>query len=130
MTLSIDVKKRSDGSQVVTLGGKLDAQSFIELEGRLEPIFKNPPSVMIFDLAGLSFISSMGIRVILRARKAVEGAGGKVVMAEVQPQVQKIFDIVAVLPKQSIFSSIAEADRYFSVMQEQEIERLNTKPTK
>jgi len=103
MILSIDIQKRRNGSQEVSLIGKLAEQSYLQLEEALVPILKVPPKHLCFNLSGLDFISSMGIRVILKTRKVVEIAGGHMVMTNLQPQIKKVFDIVAVSPKTRYF---------------------------
>jgi anti-anti-sigma factor len=65
----------------------------------------------------LEYISSAGIRCILRARKVIEGRGGQVVMANAQPAVLKVFEIVKALPASQVFASQAELDAYLDMMQ-------------
>jgi len=38
------------------------------------------------------------IRVIMVARKAVTSRGGKVILVNIQPQIEKVFEIVRALP--------------------------------
>ena len=71
----------------------------------------------MLDLAELQYISSAGIRSIFRARKALSARGGKVVVVNPQPQIQKVFDVVKAVPMNEIFSSLAEADAYLDLMQ-------------
>jgi hypothetical protein len=47
----------------------------------------------------------------LRAQKGV------IQTVNVQPQIQKVFDIAAALPAEAIFKSVAEADAYLDMMQ-------------
>ena len=111
------------GAWVVDIDGRLDNQTWSQCEQKLAPLFEAKPASVTLDLAGLEYISSMGIRTIMKVRKAVEGAGGKVVLAEMQPQIAKVFEITAALPKERIFASIEEADRYFTTIQERELHK-------
>ena len=45
------------------------------------------------------------------------GAVGALLLVNVQPGVQKVFDIVKALPAQSVFKSVAELDQYLDYMQ-------------
>ena len=74
---------------------------------------------LVLDLADLEYISSAGIRSIFRARKALSARGGKVVVVNPQPQIQKVFDVVKAVPMSEIFTSIEEADAYLDEMQRQ-----------
>ena len=113
------VSKKS-GGYLVDIDGRLDSETWAECEEQLKPVLDARPRVVTFDLADLDFISSMGIRTILKVRKAVEAHGGKVLLADMQPQIAKVFEITAALPKERIFASVEEADRYFTKIQERE----------
>jgi anti-anti-sigma regulatory factor len=47
----------------------------------------------------------------------MEARNGSLLLVNVQPQVQKVFDIVKALPSQSVFKSVAELDEYLDYMQ-------------
>ena len=123
MALNIQIDARDDGMTVVTLDGRLDTDTYLELENRITPIFATPPKVVVFDMTNLAYISSMGLRTIFKARKAIEAKKGKLVMTNLQPQIAKVIEIANALPKSSVFSSVEEADRYFATMQRAEIEK-------
>ena len=80
------------------------------------------PNTIIFDLKKLDYISSMGIRVIVKVRKSLKKDGGKIVLLNLQPQIRKVFDIIKVLPSEQIFESIEEIDRYLDFMQKKALE--------
>jgi anti-anti-sigma factor len=82
----------------------------------------------MFDMTKLNYISSMGLQVLFKARKAIEAHKGSVIMANLQPQITKVFEIVKALPPETIFQSIEEADDYFDLMQRREIEKKNDSP--
>ena len=63
-----------------------------------------------FRLDGLEYLSSAGIRCVIRARKVLEGRGGRVVLVNPQPAVLKVLQIVAAIPADQIFSSQAALD--------------------
>lgn len=66
---------RADKTLTVSLTGRLDTLSAPELDSFLE---KNCPAVdaLILDLKDLDYISSTGLRVILKAQKALHDRGG------------------------------------------------------
>jgi anti-anti-sigma factor len=71
----------------------------------------------VFQLDRLEYISSAGIRCIMRARKALEARGGRVAIVNAQPAVLKVFEIVKALPSDQVFASQAELDAYLDAMQ-------------
>jgi anti-anti-sigma factor len=116
MELQIHIDPPSNGSQRVALGGRLDTDSYAEFDRQLEPLLPGMQSLLL-DLSELVYISSAGIRSIFRARKALAGHSGKVLVLNPQPQIQKVFDVVKAVPLNEIFSSAAEADAYLDAMQ-------------
>ncbi|MFC3814486.1 STAS domain-containing protein [Lysobacter sp. GCM10012299] len=117
MELQIHIDPPSNGSQRVALGGRLDTHSYAELDRQLEPLLGADTQSLLLDLSQLEYISSAGIRSIFRARKALAGHSGKVLVLNPQPQIQKVFDVVKAVPLNEIFSSAAEADAYLDAMQ-------------
>lgn len=123
MSLRIDVEKRKEGYFIVSLDGKLDTITSVAFEEKIDPILNSSTEVLVLDMEKLNYISSMGLRSIFKARKALKPHEGKLVATNLQPQVAKVFEIVIALPKACIFESIEEADEYFDLMQRQELEK-------
>ena len=117
MSLDIEILPPAHGSQRVVLSGRLDTHTYEDLDERLEPLLGPDLHSLVLDLAGLEYISSAGIRSIFKARKALAGHGGKVLVVNPQAQIQKVFDVVKAVPMNEIFSSTAEADAYLDAMQ-------------
>lgn len=117
MSLDIHVAPPAGSQQHVALHGRLDTHSFARLDEALAPILASPPRALVLDLGGLAYISSAGIRSIFKARKALTAHGGKLLVVNPQPQIQKVFDLVKAVPLGDIFASTAEADAYLDAMQ-------------
>ncbi|QSX78950.1 STAS domain-containing protein [Agrilutibacter solisilvae] len=117
MDLQIRIGPVVQGSQRVSLSGRLDTNSYDSLDAQLAPVLAGDIESLVLDLAGLSYISSAGIRSILKARKAMAGRQGKVLVVNPQPQIQKVFDVVKAVPMGDIFASVEEADAYLDAMQ-------------
>ena len=108
----------------ITLSGRLDSSTAPELDEALNGILANTKIVRLtFDLAQLVYLSSAGIRCFIRARKAIEPLGGKVVIVNPQPAVRKVLDIVKAIPPGGVFESVAELDAYLDDMQRKVRER-------
>jgi anti-anti-sigma factor len=118
--------KRQEGSYLVTVEGRLDSGTYLEFEEKIGPVLSSSPKLLIFDLEKLDYISSLGIRSIVNARKAVESRDGHAVLIKLQPQIRKVFEILSALSPEAVFSSVEEADRYFDMVQKQELEKQNT----
>jgi anti-anti-sigma factor len=121
MSLQISIRQEREVNYIVTLNGRLDTQTHLLCEQQIEPLI-NRPIALILDLKALDYISSMGLRVILKARKALEAHKGRLLLVNLQPQIKRVIEIANALPKQNIFASVAEADAYFDVMQRKALE--------
>jgi sigma-B regulation protein RsbU (phosphoserine phosphatase) len=118
MELRIEVSDSGPTQRTVALRGRLDSLTAPKLETELTPVLETPAvTSLIFQLDGLEYISSAGIRCIIRARRAIEGRGGRVVIVNPQPTVLKVFEIVKALPADQVFASQAEFDAYLEAMQ-------------
>jgi anti-anti-sigma factor len=102
----------------IALVGRLDSTTAPELDAALDRVLgKSGNNRLAFDLSQLEYISSAGVRCIIRARKAIEPGGGKVAVLNPQPPVRKVLDIVKAIPHSSIFKDVAELDEYLDAMQ-------------
>ena len=48
---------------------------------------------LVMDFAGVDYISSVGLRVMMIATRSLRGRGGRIAVAALQPAVQEIFSI-------------------------------------
>ena len=118
MAISVRIHPlRENGNQRVEVGGRLDTHTYSELDDRLTLVLAAKVQSLVLDLAQLDYISSAGVRSIFRARKLLAVRGGTLVIANAQPQVQKVFDIVKAVPLSEIFRSVEEADAYLDRVQ-------------
>lgn len=122
MSLKVQIQPAVGASQRVSIAGRLDTHTYQELDRQLAPVLASSVTSLVLDLAGLEYISSAGVRSVFKARKALAARGGKVLVANPQPQIQKVFDVVKAVPMNEIFSSVAEADAYLDAMQRKVLE--------
>ena len=118
MSLNVTMHAPTGPSQRIEIGGRLDTHTYQELDQKLGPVLASNVQSLVLDLAGLEYISSAGVRSVFKARKALSARGGKVLVVNPQPQIQKVFDVVKAVPLNEIFSSMAEADAYLDAMQQ------------
>jgi anti-anti-sigma factor len=108
-----------DGVYVLAPSGRLDTATYPVLEERVDVVLQEQPHTLVFDMEKLDYISSMGVRVIAKAQKTMKSYNGKVVLLNLQPQIQKVFDIIKALPSKQVFSDMQELDDYLDRMQRQ-----------
>ena len=119
MSLEVDIYPPVNGNQYVLLSGRLDSASYEQLDDALEPLLHaaKPAMVLVMDLAHLDYISSAGVRSILKARKALAPHEGRLLVVHPQEQIRKVIEIVQAVPMDEIFESTADADAYLDALQ-------------
>src|SRR5262245_23593143 len=118
MALDIQIVDEGEGRRRASLVGRLDTITAPDLDARLASLLSDPEvATFALDLAGLDYISSAGVRSVVKARRALESRGAALALVNLQPPVQKVFDIVKALPSSQIFGTVAEMDAYLEAMQ-------------
>ena len=117
MSLTTSVVEKMPGYFEIALTGRLDTETHTQLEKIANDLMGLQAKGVRLDMAKLSYISSMGLRVVLQLAKALKAKKGAFQLTNLQPQIKKVFDIAATLPQGSIFASVKEADDYFDAMQ-------------
>jgi anti-anti-sigma factor len=107
---------RPDLIEVVLAGG-LNTETASKLETILEDVFSKPVRAVRFEMSRLSYISSIGIKLLFHAFKTLRDQNTLFLMVNLQPQIMKVLDIAKALPAENIFASVQEADEYFDAMQ-------------
>ena len=111
--------EKSPGIFILFCEGSLDSNSHFILEEKVDHLLQKQPSVIVFDMQKLEYISSMGIRVLIKTTKAMKKIDGQVRYVNLKPEIKKVFDIVNVMPDQTIFTSVEELDSYLIAIQDQ-----------
>lgn len=117
MALSIHVEEGRSFTKTLRLEGRLDNESAAELDRRVDAVLASALKVLVFDLAGLEYTTSAGLRTFLRAQKSLRQRAGKVLFVNLQAPVQKVFDIAKAADLDSVFRNVQELDAYLDAMQ-------------
>jgi anti-anti-sigma factor len=117
MPLKVKSTPRGQGVIVVSPIGSIDANTFSIFDSKMDDVLMQKPDVIIFDMEFADYISSSGIRVLLKTKKVLKQTAGRMVFVKLQPQIQKVFDILKAIPTLKVFTSIEELDKYLDTMQ-------------
>lgn len=79
----------SDGKAMVTVNGRLNMSNAMAFEQEVLPVAQQCTDITL-DFAGVEFISSAGIRVLLTLYRAVSPKGGAVTIVNPCEQVRDI----------------------------------------
>jgi anti-anti-sigma factor len=124
MSLTVKIENRMPGCYVVKFIGRLDGTTYAECDEKISPLLVPETKTLMFDMTNLDYISSMGLRTIIKARQFIEGNGGSVSMMKMQSQIEKVFKVANLLNGIMLFASTKEADDYFDEMQKKILDSL------
>jgi anti-anti-sigma factor len=122
MSLTIQMETKRPGFWFVSLNGRIDQTTAEECDEKISSILLPETRAIVFDMTGLNYISSMGLRIVLKTRRFMSGQGGAVYMMNVQPQIEKVFEIANLLQGMRLFADTKEADEYFDAIQKSVLE--------
>lgn len=88
------ITKTLDGNNItLSIVGRLDTITSVELSNELDKIFAEGAFNFILDLKGLDYISSAGLRVLLVTQKQVTSKGTKLELTGVNETVKSVLDM-------------------------------------
>ena len=90
------IEKNIENEKVtLTVSGRLDTTTAQELETALDEVLGQAKD-LVFDLTNLAYISSAGLRVILKAQK-IMNTKGSMKLTGVNDSIMEVFDITGFL---------------------------------
>ena len=117
MALDVKIEKKQEGAFVVSLIGSLDSDTYIDCEEKLKPVLESETKAVVFNMEGLTYISSAGLGVVFKTKQTLEKKDATLAIANLQPNVKKVFEAVKVL-SEALFATLdgsdEQLDRYIN----------------
>lgn len=106
--VKVDISDLENGITKVVLEGRLDVKGALSVDGTFNTLAQEKNKILI-DMAGVSFLASLGIRTLITACKAVAEKGGDMVLLNPQDNVEKVLTSSGVNTVIPIAHSLDEA---------------------
>jgi len=90
--MTVDIKEMDDKT-VVTVAGELDTLASEDFQKALAPLMGKEGLKVEMDMAGVSYVSSRALRVILALAQSIMSTGGRLTVVNTTPLVRQVFDI-------------------------------------
>jgi len=87
--MNLEIADLENGITKITLSGRLDVEGALKIDGEFNAIAERRKKVLV-DLSDVTFIASLGIRTLITGAKATANNGGKMVLLDPQPNVEKV----------------------------------------
>jgi anti-anti-sigma factor len=118
MELSTSQREEPEKSLLrVSMIGGLNTDTAPDFEATLDEAISGDWRLVLLDMRALDYVSSAGLRVIFKAAKKLQSEGRSLAVANRQPQIEKVFEILQALPDMAVFANDAELDAYLDAMQ-------------
>jgi anti-anti-sigma factor len=98
-------QEQHQGVIVVAPRGRIDSTTSAALESHLSQVTKGGAPRLVLDFAGVDYISSAGLRVLLTLAKRVRDARGALALCALGDGVRQVFELAGFLPLFSIEGS-------------------------
>jgi anti-anti-sigma factor len=82
-----------NGEKIVAIKGRVDTITASDLETAVSEIWSIPSTTLVFDCSEMDYISSSGLRVVIKAHKQVTAVGGKFIMRNLNREVRTVIDL-------------------------------------
>ncbi len=86
-------QKNNNGIEIFSVKGSLDSNTSTEFETLIYAALENGQKKLILNLENLDYISSAGIRVMLKTTKDLKRMEGNIVLCSLQDYVKEVFEI-------------------------------------
>ncbi len=87
------IQDKENGVAIFKLNGRLDSNTSQGFEKKIFQAITDGSKHMVIDFKDLDYISSAGLRVILKATKALKREDGRIMLCSMQDYVKEVFEI-------------------------------------
>ena len=94
---------------IVPLQGQINSANAAAIEAQVLALVDGGTKNLILDFAGLDYISSAGLRMVLVVAKRLKQESGLLVLCGMQPHVREVFDISGFLAILNVEPTRSEA---------------------
>ena len=107
------VGNKQSGIHVFTVSGRLDSNTAPDFETKLLGVIKDGDKNFVMDFEGVDYISSAGLRVLLKASKILKNSEGKIVLCGLKDYIKEVFEIAGFVTIFPIVSTVDAALNQF-----------------
>lgn len=79
--------------RVLAINGQIDSNTSADLEKKLTDLLNAGEKQIILDFKNVDYISSAGLRVIVKAIKEIKQAQGRMCLCSVKDYIMEVFDV-------------------------------------
>jgi anti-anti-sigma factor len=92
--IQLTVDKLDQTSCVVPMAGYIDTYNSTYCQKQIDVFIQQGLANIVFDLSGVTYISSTGVGVFTSTLKKVKDLAGDIILAAMRPRVEEVFDLL------------------------------------
>lgn len=112
--MKLETKELGGGVMQITLEGRLDVQGSLAIDSELAAMAETSKNLLV-DLSGVSFLASLGIRMLVSAAKRLSSNNGRIVLLSPQENVETVLKATRIDTIIPIKHSVADALAVFRI---------------
>ncbi len=102
-------EKLLSGVVILSLKGRLDSNTSEAFERKLLEAVRTAEGRLILDFAELDYISSAGLRVLLKAAKEIKRIDGEIKICAVKDYIREVFEMSGFISFLHIYPSLEDS---------------------
>jgi len=102
-------ERDQNGVTIFVLEGRVDSEGSVDLDLALRTAIAEGKYKMILDMAEVRYINSAGLRILADVLTQNKECGGDLRLVDLNPKVQRVFQIIGFDKFFSIYATIEEA---------------------
>jgi anti-sigma B factor antagonist len=106
-------RQNTPGATILSLLGRLDELATAEVEQAFTHVLNDESEGLIVDMAGVEYVSSSGLRVLLMLMKAMKKQQRVLKLCNLSPFVAEVFEVSNFAVLFDVHDSLASARREF-----------------
>ena len=107
------IEEMQNDINIYRLIGRLDSNTSQGFEQKLFQAISEGAKNMVVDFKDIDYISSAGLRVILKANKALQREDGRIMLCSMQDYVRQLFEITGIDSFVTIVATMDDALKAF-----------------
>jgi anti-sigma B factor antagonist len=102
-------EREQNGVTIFTLEGRVDSEGAVDLDLALQTATTEGKSKMILDMSQVRYINSSGLRTLADILTQNQASGGDLKLVDLNPKVQRVFQIIGFDKFFSIYATTDQA---------------------
>ncbi len=102
-------QKQQNGTTILGLKGRLDSNTSDDFEKKLLGLILGGENRLVLDFTELDYISSAGLRVLLKAAKELKRNNGSISFCSLKEYIREIFELSGFVSFFPIYATLEES---------------------